>query len=73
MSCYVEGCVNPVEWYIWVDGSVCCDKHAEPIGSYVDKLEHKAEAIPEALPKGQLFVSLLFSNMSFTSQASVTQ
>ena len=47
MSCYVEGCVNPVEWYIWVDGSVCCDKHAEPIGSYVDKLEHKAEAIPK--------------------------
>ena len=73
MSCYVEGCVNPVEWYIWVDGSLCCDKHAEEIGSYVTELEAIPEAIPEALPKGQLFVSLLFSNMSFTSQASVTQ
>ena len=47
VKCYVEDCANKVEWYIWVDGSVCCDSHAEPIGSYVDKLEYKAEAIPK--------------------------
>jgi len=43
MNCYVEDCLNPVEWYIWIDGSLCCNKHAEPIGEYVDKLE----ALPE--------------------------
>jgi hypothetical protein len=47
VKCYVEDCANKVEWYIWVDGSVCCDSHAEPIGSYVDKLEVKAEAPPK--------------------------
>jgi hypothetical protein len=52
MSCYVEGCVNPVAWLIWIDGSLCCDKHAEEIGSYVTELEAIPEAIPEALPKG---------------------
>jgi hypothetical protein len=51
MSCYVEGCLDPVEWFIWIDGSLCCDKHAETIGSYVDKLEAIPEAIPEALPE----------------------
>ena len=47
MSCYVAGCIDPVEWLIWIDGSLCCDKHAEEIGSYVTELK----AIPEALPK----------------------
>jgi len=39
VKCYVDGCLNPVKWRVWIDDSLCCDDHAEDIGSYVEQLE----------------------------------
>ena len=38
MKCYKDGCLNKVEWLIFIDGSYSCEEHAAAIGSYVKPL-----------------------------------
>ena len=49
MNCYKEDCLLPVEWVIWIDGSLCCDKHAEEIPSYVEEFDPLKFAIDKVI------------------------
>jgi len=45
MKCYKTNCEAIPEWLIFVDenGQVSCNKHAEPIGSYVIRYSYVNE------------------------------